>query len=96
MGSVRVGAHVSWAYWVAHRASRCAAWQTTDTEVTMNRPLSGPGRDEDPRRIEPRVDERPVDDQPAAVEERVVTRRARTSAAAAFALAFGVAASCVC
>ncbi|WP_009473320.1 DUF4190 domain-containing protein [Rhodococcus sp. JVH1] len=62
----------------------------------MSKPLTGPGRDGDPRRMEPGVDNRPVDDRPVAVavavEERVVTKPARTSAAAAFALAFGVAA----
>ncbi|QYA99959.1 DUF4190 domain-containing protein (plasmid) [Rhodococcus sp. USK10] len=58
----------------------------------MNRPLTGRDGD-DPRRVEPGVDDRPVDDRPVAVEEqRVVTKPARTSAAAAFALAFGVAA----
>ena len=59
----------------------------------MSRPLTGPGHDDDPRRIEPGVDDRRVvDDRPVAVEERVVTKPARTSAAAAFALAVGTAA----
>ena len=59
----------------------------------MSRPLTGPGRDDDPRRMEPGVDDRRVvDDRPIAVEERVVTKPARTSAAAAFALAVGTAA----
>ena len=53
----------------------------------MTRPLTGGGAADDPRRVDPGVDGRPV-----AVEERVVTKPARTSAAAAFALAFGVAA----
>jgi len=59
----------------------------------MSRPLTGPGRDDDPRRMEPGVDDRRVvDGRPIAVEERVVTKPARTSAAAAFALAVGTAA----
>ncbi|MDF3313612.1 DUF4190 domain-containing protein [Rhodococcus sp. T2V] len=58
----------------------------------MNRPLTGRDGD-DPRRVEPGIEGRPVDGRPVAVEEqRVVTKPARTSAAAAFALAFGVAA----
>jgi hypothetical protein len=61
---------------------------TDDTEVAMSRPVTGPGGDDDPRRVEPGVDGPPV----VVEEERVVTKPARTSAAAAFALAFGVAA----
>ncbi|MGV9867045.1 hypothetical protein [Rhodococcus koreensis] len=58
----------------------------------MNRPLTGRDGD-DPCRVEPGIEGRPVDGRPVAVEEqRVVTKPARTSAAAAFGLAFGVAA----
>ena len=59
----------------------------------MSGPSTGPGREDGPRRVEPGVDDRRVvDDRPVAVEERVVTKPARTSAAAAFALAVGTAA----
>ncbi|WP_172650871.1 DUF4190 domain-containing protein [Rhodococcus opacus] len=64
----------------------------------MSGPLTGPGREDDPHRVEPGADDRRlddhrvVDDRPVAVEERVVTKPARTSAAAAFALAVGTAA----
>ncbi|CAG7641650.1 hypothetical protein E143388_08305 [Rhodococcus opacus] len=54
----------------------------------MSRPLNGRGANDDPRGVEPGADGRPV----AVEEQRVVTKPARTSAAAAFALAFGVAA----
>lgn len=64
-----------------------------DTEVAMSSPLTGRGREDDPRRVEPGVGDPAVDGRPVVVEEeRVVTKPARTSAAAAFALAFGVAA----
>ncbi|MFC9838767.1 DUF4190 domain-containing protein [Rhodococcus sp. NPDC127530] len=64
----------------------------------MSRPLTGRGGEDDPRRVEPGIDDRPVDGRPVdgrpvvVEEERVVTKPARTSAAAAFALAIGVAA----
>lgn len=54
----------------------------------MSRPLNGRGASDDPRGVEPGADGRPVE----VEEQRVVTKPARTSAAAAFALAFGVAA----
>ena len=96
---VRVGPRVIWACvgsGIEHRGvARCLPEPyavTDDTEVAMTRPLTGGGAADDPRRVDPGVDGRPVD-----VEERVVTKPARTSAAAAFALAFGVAAFvCVC
>jgi hypothetical protein len=71
----------------------------------MSRPLNGPGGDDDPRRElgaddprrelgadDPRRAEFGADGRPVAVEERVAVKPARTSTAAAFALAFGVAA----
>jgi membrane-bound ClpP family serine protease len=57
----------------------------------MSRPLTGRGDENDPHRVTD-IDGRSVDGRSVDVEQRVVTKPARTSTAAAFALAIGVAA----